>query len=110
MKFYCESCGEEVTPDEGTLSWADAGKSLRDFRITHKKDQNHRCDPEDVGYVHLWIMTGLTGYMKFTEILTDYWAKGYAMDDSKGLKRALNQIGKYIWEESKQKSCPPDGQ
>lgn len=101
MKFYCDTCGNEVTLEEGTLSWVDEGNSLRDFRITHKKDQNHSCDPRYVAYVHLWIMTGLSGFMKFTELLADQWEKGYVLNDVKGLKKALNLIGAYIWENSK---------
>lgn len=104
MIFHCETCGKEVTPEEGTLSWIDDGSSLRDFRITHKKDQNHHCDPRYVAYVHLWIMTGLSGFMKFTELLADHWEKGYTLNDNKGLKRALNQIGTFIWEKSKEKA------
>lgn len=101
MKFMCETCGKEVTPEEGTLSWVDEGNSLRHFRITHKSDQNHESDPQHVGYIHLWMVTRLTGFTKFTEVLADYWVKGYTLDDLIGLKRVLNQIGVYIWEESR---------
>lgn len=101
MEFICETCGKEITPEEGTLSWVDEGNSLRDFKITHKSDQNHRCDPRHVGYIHLWIVTGVTGFTKFTGVLADYWEKGYTLDDINGLKKALNQIGIYIWEKSK---------
>jgi len=54
-----------------------------------------------VGYIHLWIVTGVTGFTKFTELLADYWVKGYTLDDIKGLKRVLNQIGISIWEKCK---------
>jgi len=76
---------------------------LREFRITHKHDQNHSCQQKDVGYVHLWIVTGISGFVKFNEILADYWAKGYTLKDPAGLKKALNQIGTFIWEKSKSK-------
>lgn len=101
MEFLCETCGKEVALKEGTLSWVDEGNSLRDFKITHKSDQNHKCDPKYVGYIHLWIVTGVTGFTKFTEILADYWEKGYSLDDPRGLKKALNQIGVAIWEKSR---------
>jgi hypothetical protein len=101
LKFICETCGKEVLPEEGTLSWVDGGNSLHNFKITHKDDQNHSCDPKHVGYIHLWIVTGLTGFTKFTEILADYWEKGYTLKDSGGLKKALNQVGLYIWEKTK---------
>lgn len=104
MKFKCETCGKEVTPEEGTLSWVDEGNSLRNFKITHKSDQNQISDPQHVGYIHLWIVTGLTGFIKFTEVLTDYWEKGYTLEDPIGLKKALNQIGVYIWEKSKKET------
>lgn len=104
MKFICDNCGKEVALQEGTLSWSDEGNSLRDFRITHKIHQNHNCDPQYVGYIHLWIVTGLTGFTKFTEILADYWAKGYTLNNLAGLKKALNQIGLYIWEQSKKET------
>lgn len=101
MKFSCDTCGKEVTLQEGTLSWVDEGNCLRDFKITHKFDQNHSCDPQHVGYIHLWIVTGLTGYTKFTEILADYWGKGYTLNNLVGLKKALNQISLFIWEKAK---------
>lgn len=101
MKFICETCEKEVTLEEGTLSWVDEGNSLRDFKITHKSDQNHQCDPQHVGYIHLWIVTGVTGLTKFTEVLADYWGKGYTLDDVSGLKKVLNQIGICIWEKSR---------
>ena len=41
FKLYCDVCGKEVIPEEGTLSWRDDGNALSDFRITHKQDQNH---------------------------------------------------------------------
>jgi len=106
VNLYCETCGKEVTPEEGTLSWVDEGNSLRDFRITHEEDQNHSCDPRHVAVIHLWMVTGLSGYMKFTERLADYWDKGYELKDIKGLKRALSQIGLFIW--TKQKATNPD--
>ncbi len=101
MKIICNTCGEDVTLDEGTLSWVDEGNTLLDFKITHKSCQNHKCDPRHVGYIHLWIVTGVTGFTKFTEMLADYWAKGYTLGDIKGLKRALNQISLCVWEKTK---------
>ncbi|NLJ76522.1 MAG: hypothetical protein GX325_04585 [Peptococcaceae bacterium] len=101
MGFICDTCGKEVSPKEGTLSWVDEGNSLRDFKITHEADQNHQCHPRHVGYVHLWIATGIIGYTKLTEMLADYWVKGYNLDDITGLKKALNQISLYMWEKSK---------
>lgn len=101
MKFICDTCGKEVTPEEGTLSWVDEEMALRDFRITHKKDQNHSCAPQHVAYVHLWIVTGIAGFVKFTQMLTDQWEKGYALKDPKGLKKALDQIGNHLWEKTK---------
>ena len=103
MKFLCDTCGNEVDPQEGTLSWIDNGSFLRDFKITHKSDQNHHCDPRNIAYIHLWIVTGLTGFVKFTELLADHWAKGYTLEDAPGLKRALNLIGTHIWESTKKK-------
>lgn len=103
MVFYCDTCGKELDVNEGTLSWCDDENSLREFRITHKHDQNHSCQQKDVGYVHLWIVTGISGFVKFNEILADYWAKGYTLKDPAGLKKALNQIGTFIWEKSKSK-------
>ncbi len=101
MTFTCDTCGNEVTLEEGTLSWVDEGNSLRDFKITHKNDQNHDCDPKHVAYIHLRMATGLVGYMKLSEIMAGYWGKGHTLDDVNGLKRVLNQIGVYIWEKSK---------
>lgn len=101
MIFICATCGEEVTPEEGTLSWVDEGMALREFRITHKKDQNHSCDPKHVAYIHLWMLTGLSGYVKFTETLAEHWGKGYTLQDPQGLKKALSQIGIHIWEKTK---------
>ncbi len=103
MKFYCDTCGDELTLKEGTFSWVDDDKCLRDFRITHKNDQNHDCDPENVAYIHLWIVTGLTGFVRFIQLLADYWDKGYTLKDVQGLKKAISQIGIYIWEKSKEK-------
>ncbi len=103
MEFLCETCGKEVTMQEGTLSWVEDGNSLRDFRITHKNDQNHN-EPQHVGYIHLWIVTGVTGFAKFTEVLADYWGKGYKLDDPSGLKKALNQIGMAIWEKTRKET------
>lgn len=103
VKFICDTCGQEVLPEEGTFSWVDDGKTLSNFRITHKTDQNHSCDPKYVAYIHLWIITGLSSYMKFTELLADHWEKGYTLGDIRGLKKALNQLGAYIWEKSKEK-------
>lgn len=97
MQFYCDTCGKEVLLEEGTVSWIDEGNTLRDFRITHKNDQNHNCDPRHIGYIHLWIVTGISGFMKFNEVMYDYWAKDYTLSDAGGLKKALNQIGTYIW-------------
>lgn len=104
MKFYCDTCGKEISLEEGTLSWVDDGNTLWNFRITHKIDQNHSCDPRHIAYIHLWIVTGLTGFVKFNELLSEQWGKGYVLNDAKGLKRALNQIGTYIWEKSKGKA------
>lgn len=101
VKLYCDVCGKEVTPEEGTLSWRDDGNALSDFRITHKEDQNHP-DPKHVAYIHLWIITGIAGYTRFTELLADHWEKGYALKDYKGLKKALDQISTYIWHKSKE--------
>ena len=101
MKFICTTCGKEIAPEEGTLSWVDQGNSLRDFKITHKSHQNHAFDPQHVGYIHLWIVTGVTGFTKFAGVLADYWGKGYTLEDSGGLKKALDQIGIYIWEKDK---------
>ncbi|MDD4238971.1 MAG: hypothetical protein PHT62_10530 [Desulfotomaculaceae bacterium] len=101
MVFYCDTCGKELTVDEGTLSWSDDDNCIREFRITHKHDQDHSCAQKDVGYVHLWIVVGISGFIKFNERLTDYWAKGYTLKDPNGLKKALSQIGAYIWEKSK---------
>ncbi len=98
MQFYCNTCGKEILLEEGTVSWIDEDDTLRDFKITHKDDQNHSCDPRHVGYVHLSFVTGISGFMKFNEVLYDYWAKGYTLDDAGGLKKALNQIGISIWE------------
>lgn len=102
-KFYCETCGNEVTQDEGILSWIDNEKTLRGFRITHKEDHNHNCDPKNVAYIHLWMVAGLAGFTKFIERLADYWDKGYILKDVNGLKRVLNNIGTYLWEKSRQK-------
>lgn len=101
MIFYCETCGNEVSLKEGTLSWVDSENSLQEFRITHKHDQNHTGDPRHVAYIHLWIVTGVSGYVKFTGLLADYWNKGYTLKDINGLKKVLNQVGTYIWENSK---------
>lgn len=101
MAIYCDTCGKELNLDEGTLSWCDADNSIQEFQITHKYDQNHSCEQKDVGYIHLWIVTGISGFVKFNEMLADYWAKGYSLKDPGGLKQALNQIGAYIWEKSK---------
>ncbi len=98
FKFYCETCGNEVPPEEGTLSWVEAKKALRDFRITHKEDHNHSCDPQNIAYVHLWMVTGPAGFTKLNERLTDYWGRGYTLKDVKGLKRVLNHIGTYLWD------------
>jgi hypothetical protein len=104
MNFYCDTCGKEISLEEGTLSWVDDGNSLHDFRVTHKTDQNHSCDPRYVAYVHLWIVTGLSGFIKFNELLAEHWGKGYVLNDAKGLKRALNLIGTFIWEKYKEKA------
>jgi len=101
LGFYCDTCGKELTVNEGTLSWRDDENCVRDFRITHKHDQGHACDQKDIGYVHLWIVTGISGFVKFNEMLSDYWAKGYSLKDPAGLKKALNEIGSYIWDKSK---------
>lgn len=101
MKFICDTCGLDLLPEDGTLSWVDEGMCLRDFRITHKNDQNHGCDPRHVAYIHLWILTGVSGFVKFTELLADYWGKGYTLKDNQGLKSSLSKIGIYIWEKSK---------
>jgi len=101
LAFICDTCGKELTVNEGTLSWSDAENCISEFRITHKHDQGHSCDQKDVGYVHLWIVTGISGFVKFDEMLTDYWSKGYTLKDPGGLKNALSQIGAYIWEKSK---------
>jgi len=104
VQFTCETCGKEVALEEGTLSWVDAENSLRDFRITHKADQNHTCDPRHVGYIHLWIVTGIAGFTKFAGVLADYWEKGYRLDDPRGLKKVLEQIGLAIWEKTKKET------
>lgn len=101
MTFHCDTCGKELTLEEGTLSWSDEGNCIREFQITHKHDRNHSCAQKDVGYIHLWIVTGISGFVKFNEILADYWAKGYTLQDPGGLKQVLAQIGAYIWEKSK---------
>lgn len=102
MTFICDTCGNEVTIEEGTLSWVDDGNSLRDFKITHKDDQDHHdCEPNHVVYIHLRMATGLVGYMKLSEIMADCWGKGYTLDDVNGLKRVLNLIGVCIWKKSK---------
>lgn len=103
MQFYCDTCGKEVLLEEGTVSWIDEGDTLRDFRITHKNDQNYKCDPRHVGYIHLGIVTGISGFMKFNEVMYDYWVKGYTLHDAGGLKKALNQIGTYIWRKQNKK-------
>lgn len=103
FKFYCATCGNEVTPEEGTLSWVEDAKTLRDFRITHKEDRNHSCDPQNIAYIHLWMVTGPAGFTKFNERLADYWGRGYILKDAPGLKRALNQIGTYLWERHAQR-------
>ncbi|HOV80500.1 MAG TPA: hypothetical protein PK728_10440 [Bacillota bacterium] len=101
MNLYCDTCGKELTLEEGTLSWIDSENSLREFRITHKQDQNHSADPRHVAYIHLWIVTGVSGFVKFTELLADYWSKGYTLRDTAGLKKVLNRIGAFIWEKTK---------
>lgn len=104
MVFHCDTCGKEVDLQDGTVSWVDNGKALSGFRITHKNDQNHQADPRHVAYIHLWIVTGISGFVKFTELLADHWAKGYTLQDAAGLKRTLNAIGAYIWEKSRNKT------
>jgi hypothetical protein len=103
MIFHCDTCGKELSVDEGTLSWRDDENCIGEFRITHKHDQNHSCHQKDVGYIHLWIVTGISGFVKFNEILADYWGKGYTLKDPDGLKKVLGQIGTFIWEKSKNK-------
>lgn len=98
MKFYCETCGQEVSLEEGTLSWVDQGHELSEFRITHKIDQNHSCDPSQVAYIHLWIVTGISGFAKFVETLVNYWEKGYTLRDSASLKKVISQVSTFIWE------------
>lgn len=103
MQFYCDTCGKEVLPEEGTVSWVDEGNALRNFRITHKNDHNHNCNPRHIGYIHLWIVTGISGFIKFNEVMYDYWAKDYTLSDAVGLKKVLNQIGTYVWEKQNKK-------
>lgn len=107
MKFTCATCGKEFTPEEGTLSWQQADDRLSSFRITHKTDQNQDCDPKDVAYVHLWILTGLTGFVKFVDYLADHWAKGYVLTDEAGLKKAISKIGVHLWENYQKKPEQP---
>ncbi len=102
MKFYCETCGCEVSLEEGTLSWAELDQCVGEFRITHKTDQNHSCNPSQVAYIHLWIATGVTGFAKFIETMVNYWEKGYALRDGASLKKVINQISMYIWEKTNQ--------
>ena len=99
MTFICDTCGKEIALEEGTLSWVEEGDSLRDFKITHKDDQNH--DSKNVSYINLEIATGLVGYMKLSDTMAGYWGRGYALDDANGLKRVLNQIGLHIWKKLK---------
>lgn len=101
MKLICATCGNEVKPEEGTLSWQQADNRLCNFRITHKSDQNHNCAPENIAYVHLWILTGLSGYVKFMERLAGMWAGGYILEDETGLKKVISDIGVYIWKKTK---------
>jgi hypothetical protein len=100
FKLYCDVCGKEVIPEEGTLSWRDDGNALSDFRITHKQDQNH-SETRYVSYIHLWMLTGIAGYTKFIQLLIDHWDKGYVLKDNKELKKALEQISNYIWYKTK---------
>ena len=106
MVFYCETCGREVSLEEGTLSWAELDQCVGEFRITHKTDQNHSCDPSRVAYIHLWIVTGVTGFAKFIETLAGYWEKGYTLSDAASLKKVINQISMYIWEKTNRQRNP----
>jgi hypothetical protein len=101
VRFTCATCGKEIAPEEGTLSWRQVDGKLSGFRITHKTDQNQGCNPEDVAYVHLWILTGLTGFVKYAEHLASLWAKGYVLADEAGLKKALSELGMHLWENSR---------
>lgn len=101
LVFYCDNCGKEISLKEGTVSWIDSEDCLREFRITHKQDQNHSGDPRHVAYINLRMITGISGYVQFTRLLADYWNKGYILEDVNGLKKVLNQVGNFIWENSK---------
>ena len=37
FKLYCDVCGKEVTPEEGTLSWRDDGSTLSDLNYFTSK-------------------------------------------------------------------------
>ncbi len=98
-RFVCDVCGEEVAVHEGILTWTRDNATLSNFKLTHKKDTRHGCQPESNNrFKDLYTLTMINGYLEFIKYLIDRWENGFSLKDAESLEKVFEQLNLHMHE------------
>lgn len=100
--FICDTCGKEVFPLDGIVSWKkeNENKVLSDFTLTHKKriGAEDDCQPHDNNrYRELYTLTLASGYFDFVLYLVQNWENGWSLKGD-SLKKVVAQLNLHLHE------------
>ncbi|GBF32949.1 hypothetical protein DCCM_2046 [Desulfocucumis palustris] len=97
-RFICDTCGREVLPVDGIVSWTREDKRLGNFKLTHKDTPGNKCQPENNRYRELYTLTLAHGYLEFISYLLERWEDNLVLDDPQTLRKVMGQLNLHIHE------------
>lgn len=97
--FICDVCGEEMTVNDGILTWTRDENTLSGFSLSHKLTPEHNCQPQSNNrYKDLYTLAMINGYMEFIAYLLERWENGFSLKDADSLERVLEQLNNHMHE------------
>jgi hypothetical protein len=97
-KFTCDTCGKDVLPVDGIVSWTRDDKKLGNFKLTHKDTLESKCQPDNNRYRELYTLTLANGYLEFISYLLERWEDNFVLEDPLLLRRLMGQLNLHIHE------------
>ncbi len=98
--FICDTCGEEVLPIDGIVSWTKENKTMSNFKLTHKNPVGQKigCQPDNNRYRELYTLTLAHGYLDFVLYLLGNWENNFLLSGDAGLRKVMTQLNFHIHE------------
>lgn len=97
-RFTCDTCAREVRIIDGIVSWTREEKTLKNFKLTHKKGIKEECQPENNRYRELYTLTLASGFMEFVQYLLERWEDGLLLGDPDTLRGVMQQLTLHMHE------------